>query len=101
MLVCLFIFDTIEGLESSLRFYLFIFRERGRGGKKKGEKHQYVVASFIPPTGDLASSLGMCPDWESIWWPFPSQAGTQATEPLDERFDLVNPSERPTFQVYL
>ena len=45
-----------------LRFYLFIFRERGRG---KGEKHQCVVASPAPPTGDLAHNPGMCPDWES------------------------------------
>ena len=33
----------------SLRFYLFIFRERGR----EEEKHQCVVASHVPPTGDL------------------------------------------------
>ena len=38
---------------------LFIFRERGREGKREGEKHQSVVASCAPPTGDL----GMCPDW--------------------------------------
>ena len=32
------------------RFYLFIFRDRGR----EGEKHQCVVASHTPHTGDLA-----------------------------------------------
>ena len=47
------------------RFYLFIFRERGREGERVGEKHQCVVASCVPPTGDLAHSPGMCPDWES------------------------------------
>ena len=31
------------------RFYLFIFRERGRQGERKGEKHQCVVASGMPP----------------------------------------------------
>ena len=36
------------------RFYLFIFRERGREGEREGEKHPYVVASHTPPTGDLA-----------------------------------------------
>ena len=37
---------------------LFIyFLERGR----EGEKHQYVVASCVPPTGDLACTPGMCP----------------------------------------
>ena len=55
-----------------LRFYLFIFRERGREGVREGEKHQRVVASHIPPTGDVAHNLGMCPDWESNWRPFGS-----------------------------
>ena len=45
-----------------LRFYLFIFRERGREGEREGEKHQCVVASRTPPTGDLALDPGMCPD---------------------------------------
>ena len=30
------------------RFYLFIFRERGKEGER-GEKHQSVVASCVPP----------------------------------------------------
>ena len=62
-----------------LRFYLFIFRERE--GERTGEKHQHVVASRVPPTGDLARNPGMCPDWESNWRPFGSQASTQSTEP--------------------
>ena len=45
------------------RFYLFILREKGRGGKE-GEKHQCVVASLVSPTGDPACNPGMCPDWE-------------------------------------
>ena len=44
-------------------------------------KHQCVVASRVPPTGDLAFNPGMCPDWESNWQPFGSQAGAQSTEP--------------------
>ena len=56
-------------IESTLRLfffkiYLFIFRERGREGEREGEKHQCVVASCAPPTGDLAHSPGMCLDWE-------------------------------------
>ena len=43
------------------RFYLFIFREKGREGKREGEKHQCVVASYMPPTGDLAHNPGLCP----------------------------------------
>ena len=34
-----------------------------------------------PSTGDLAHNPGMCPDWESNWQPFGSQASTQSTEP--------------------
>ena len=33
-------------------------------GEREGEKHQCVVASHAPLTGDLASNPGMCPDWE-------------------------------------
>ena len=29
-----------------------MFRQRGREGEREGEKHQCVVASPIPPTGD-------------------------------------------------
>ena len=43
---------------------LFIFRERRREGKKEEEKHQCVVASHTPPTGDLVLNSGSCPDWE-------------------------------------
>ena len=59
-------------------FYLFIYRERGR--EREREKHQCVVASHTPLTGDLARIPGMCPDWELNWQPFGSQAGAQSTE---------------------
>ena len=35
----------------------------------------------MPPTGDPAHNPGMCPDQESNWWLFGSQASTQSTEP--------------------
>ena len=60
-------------------FFKILFREEGR--EKVGEKHQCVVASFAPPTGDLAHNPGMCPDWESNQQPFGSQTSTQSTEP--------------------
>ena len=47
----------------------------------KGGKHQCVVASYVPPTGDLACIPGIFPGWESNWPPFGSQSGTQSTEP--------------------
>ena len=58
----------------------FFFRERERVGKREGEKHQCVVASHAPPTGDLPHNPGMCPDWESKRWLFVSKASVQSTE---------------------
>ena len=57
------------------RFYLFIFRQRGMEGEREGEKHQSVVASHAPHTGNLACIPGMCPDWELNQRPFGSQDG--------------------------
>ena len=50
-------------------------------GEREEEKHQCVVASHAPPTGDLAYNPGMCPDWELNQWLFGSQAVAQSTEP--------------------
>ena len=61
--------------------YLFIFRDWGREGEREGEKHQCVVASHVPPTGDPVEDPGMCPDWESNWRLSGSQAHAQSTEP--------------------
>ena len=66
-----------------------MFRERGREGEREGEKHQCVVASYAPPTGDLACNPGMCPDWESNWQPFGLQAGTQSTKPYQSRLNRI------------
>ena len=79
-------------------FIYFIFRE-GKGGEREGKKHQCVVASGAPLTGDLACNPGMCPDQESNQPPFGLQAGTQSTEPhqpgLNVRFlDVIRFSER-------
>ena len=52
------------------RFYLFIFREKGKEGVREGQKHQCVVASHVAPTGDLARNPGMYPDLELNWRPF-------------------------------
>ena len=59
--------------------FIYLFFERGKG-KDRG-KHLHVVASHVPPTGNMAHNPGMCPDWGSNWRPFGSQAGTQSTEP--------------------
>ena len=53
----------------------------GREGEREGEKHQCVVASRTPPTGDLAHNPGMCPDWELNRRPLALWDNTQPTEP--------------------
>ena len=58
----------------------------------RGEKHQCVVSSRAPPTGDLAHNPGMCPGWELNWRPFSLQADTQSTEPHQ-------PGQRVYFQI--
>ena len=63
-----------------LKNILFIFREKGREEEREGEKHQCVVTSCTPPTGDLAWNPGMFPDWESNLSAFASQACAQSTE---------------------
>ena len=67
--------------------------QRGRDGGKEGggERHQCVVTSHVPPTGDLACNPGMCPDWESNQWPFGSQAGTQSPEPHWKKKSCLGP----------
>ena len=57
---CIFYFLIIFFLRVCL------FLETGREGEREGEG---VVASCVPPTGDLACNPGMCPDWESNWHP--------------------------------
>ena len=65
-----------------LKFYLLIFRERGREGQR-GEKH-LSFAFCTPPTRDLAC---MCPDWELNQRPFGSQVGTLSTQPHQPGLD--------------
>ena len=60
-------------IQTLYKYYLCIFREIGREGEREEEKHQCVVASHAPPTGDLACNPGMCPNWESNQRPFGSQ----------------------------
>ena len=60
---------------------LFIFRVRGREGN-------FLVASPMPPNGDLAHNPGLWPDQESNRWPFGLQVGVQSTEPCQPRADL-------------
>ena len=61
--------------------------EQGREGEREEEKHQCatethrLVASCMPPVGDLACNPGMCPDQESNLTTFGLQGDTQPTDP--------------------
>ena len=60
-----------------LFLFIYLFLERGEG-RERG-KQQCVVASHMPPpTRD--QDPGMCPDWDSNWRSFGSQACAQSTE---------------------
>ena len=65
---------------SFFKDFTYLFLERGEGKEKEEEKHQCVVASLAPPTGDLACNLVICPEWESNRQPFGFQAGAESTE---------------------
>ena len=82
-----------------LRFYLFIFRERGREGEREGEKHQCVVASHVVPTGDLAHTPVMRPDWESDWWPFGLQLALSPLSLTNQGFSTIFTELKLLFRV--
>ena len=69
------------GISVIFFFYYYLFLDRREGREKEREKHQCVVASHTPPTGDLAHNPGVCPDWELNQRSFGSQASAQSTEP--------------------
>ena len=73
---CVYLYDHM--ILKGCFYYLLLFRERGK--EREGEKQQCVVASHVPPSGDLAHTPGMCPDRISNQGPFGLQAGTQSTE---------------------
>ena len=69
------------GYISFLKKIFYLVLERGEAKEKEGQKHQCVIASCTPATGNLARNPGMGPDWESNRCSFGWQAGTQFTEP--------------------
>ena len=52
------------------KIFIFLFLERGEGKQKEGEKHQYAVASHVPPPGTWPATQACGLDWESNWKPF-------------------------------
>ena len=80
-LVMGYFLNMLFNLNYFFKDFIHLFLESGREGERKGEKHQCVVAFRTPPTRDLVSNPGMCPDWESNWGPCSLQASTQYTKP--------------------
>ena len=61
---------------------LFIqFQRKGKGERKRGRKTSMCGCLSHNPHWGLAHNPSICPDWESNWQPFDSQAGTPSTEP--------------------
>ena len=70
-MLCVIFHDKHMTFHAYSFFQIFtFFRERRREGERGGEKHQCVVASCAPHTGDLAHNLSMCPEWELNQQPF-------------------------------
>ena len=61
------------------RFYLFIFRERGKEGEREGGKHQVQLLLAQPPQGTWPVTQA----YACAWNPRPpgSQTSTQSNEP--------------------
>ena len=67
-------------LKRFLKDFIYLFLERGKGGRKRGREIS-VVASHMPPTRDMARNAGMCPHPEPNLWPFSLQNDGQPTVP--------------------
>ena len=77
----------------SLRFYLFIFKERGKVGERGREmltceRNISWLPLTWPPTRDLAHNPGMCPDWDLNWWPLGSQCSIHWATPARTQLTL-------------
>ena len=69
--------------------FIYLFSEKGREKERERNVSVWLVASRVPPPGDLAHNPGMCSDWKSNRRPFGSQAGAQSTEPHQPGLYLV------------
>ena len=71
--------------------YLFLEREGREKQRERNinvwEKHQ-LIASHMPPVGDLALNPGVCPDGELNQWPFSLQDDVRPTEPHQSRLSI-------------
>ena len=68
---------------------MYLFIERRKGGRKRGEKYQCLVGSHTPPTGDLTHNPGMYPDWESNQWVFGSKRTLNPLSHTSQGIEMV------------
>ena len=69
---------------------MYSFLERGEGrGKERDRNISVWLPVHHPPTEGLARNPGRCPDWESNWQPFGSQARDQSTAPHQPGLDQL------------
>ena len=68
--------------------FIYFYRE-GKGGRETLMCKKDWLPLAHPQTGDLALNPGMCPDWESTWWPFDSQAGARIHWATPARAKLI------------
>ena len=86
---------TLKNIKGNFlkRFYLFVFKERGREGETEGDKHQCErktsmqerkinhLPLLCSPTGYWTHNPGMFPDQASDWWFFTLWNDDQRNEP--------------------
>ena len=72
---------------------MYLFLNRGRGGRNRGEKHR-LAASHTWPNWGVGPQSGHVPDWESNQQPFTLQDSTQPAEhwsgPLHHILKTIN-----------
>ena len=43
------------------KYFIYLYLERGKGGRRRGRETSVCGSFHVPPTGDLACNPGMCP----------------------------------------
>ena len=65
-----------------LKYFIYLFLDRGEGREKERERNINVWLPLThPKLGNLPCNPGMCLGWELNRWPFALQARAQSTEP--------------------
>ena len=76
--------------------FIYLFLKKGEGREKEIEKNINVCLPLMcPQPGTWHATQACARDWESNWWPFGSQAGTQSTEPHHPGQDITLSENAP------